>query len=182
MWETFGASIVLVGKPLVRTKDIKLFKQEAEATLLCKPKMATLFLLVGTSMDSLHGTSNSRPDMSFDTSASSGYVFGLGRASLAKASSSLGILFTFLYFIIAKKDMDVYTFRLTQTDLNDLVIKYNIPRDLHPRLPSHDFVTSGLPDDAIGIYHRVFDFSGVRIPFSTFILSVIIEYKILIDD
>nr|GEZ21838.1 hypothetical protein [Tanacetum cinerariifolium] len=32
---------------------------------------------------------------------------------------------------------------------------------------------SELPDDAIGIYHRMFDFSGVQIPFSTFLLLII---------
>ncbi|GJX77579.1 hypothetical protein Tco_0324390 [Tanacetum coccineum] len=70
--------------------------------------------------------------------------------------------------------MDLYHSRLTQDDLNDLIIKYKIPRDLHPWLPSEEFVMSKLPDDAIGIYHRMFDFSGVRIPFSSFLLSNII--------
>nr|GEZ24680.1 hypothetical protein [Tanacetum cinerariifolium] len=35
-------------------------------------------------------------------------------------------------------------------DLNDLIIKYKIPRDLYPRLPSEDFVMFELLDDAIG--------------------------------
>ncbi|GKE46757.1 hypothetical protein Tco_1478015, partial [Tanacetum coccineum] len=35
-------------------------------------------------------------------------------------------------------------------DLNDLIIKYKIPRDLHPRLPVEGFVMSELSDDAIG--------------------------------
>ncbi|GJW22868.1 hypothetical protein Tco_0033490 [Tanacetum coccineum] len=63
--------------------------------------------------------------------------------------------------------MDLYHSRLTQDDLNDLIIKYKILCDLHPWLPSEEFVMSELPDDAIGIYHRMFDFSGVRIPFSS---------------
>ncbi|GJW85519.1 hypothetical protein Tco_0158664 [Tanacetum coccineum] len=46
--------------------------------------------------------------------------------------------------------MDLYHSRLTPYDLNDLIIKYKIPHDLHPRLPSEDFVVSELPDDAIG--------------------------------
>ncbi|GKF30137.1 hypothetical protein Tco_0096479, partial [Tanacetum coccineum] len=69
--------------------------------------------------------------------------------------------------------MDMYHSRLTQDDLNDLIVKYNIPRDLHPRLPSEDFV---MPDisapNAIGVYHRIFDFSGVLIPFPTFLLLI----------
>ncbi|GKE84998.1 hypothetical protein Tco_1558740, partial [Tanacetum coccineum] len=53
-----------------------------------------------------------------------------------------------------------------------------IPRDLHPRLPSEEFVMSELPDDAIGVYHRIFDFFGVRIPFYSFLLAIIKYYKI----
>nr|GEU36724.1 hypothetical protein [Tanacetum cinerariifolium] len=60
---------------------------------------------------------------------------------------------------MAKKDMDMYHSRLTQVNLDELIIKYNIPRDLHPRPPSKEFVMSELSDDAIGVYHRVFDFS-----------------------
>nr|GEY27363.1 hypothetical protein [Tanacetum cinerariifolium]GEZ73769.1 hypothetical protein [Tanacetum cinerariifolium] len=46
--------------------------------------------------------------------------------------------------------MDIYHSRITLDDLNDLIIRYKIPHDLHPRLPSEDFVMSELPDDAIG--------------------------------
>ncbi|GKB30180.1 hypothetical protein Tco_0869581 [Tanacetum coccineum] len=74
--------------------------------------------------------------------------------------------------------MDLYHSRLTQDDLNELIIKYKIPCDLHPRLPSEDFVMFELSDDAIGVYHRIFDFSGVRIPFSPFLLVLIKHYKI----
>ncbi|GJW07623.1 hypothetical protein Tco_1570046 [Tanacetum coccineum] len=74
--------------------------------------------------------------------------------------------------------MDLYHSRFTPDDLNDLIIKYKIPCDLHPWLPSEDFVMSELPDDAIGIYHRMFDFSGVRIPFSSFLLALIKHYRV----
>ncbi|GJS59712.1 hypothetical protein Tco_0654496 [Tanacetum coccineum] len=74
--------------------------------------------------------------------------------------------------------MDLYHSRLTQDDLNDLIIKYKIPRDLHPSLPSKEFVMSELPDDAIVINHRMFDFSGVRIPFSSFLLALIKHYRV----
>ncbi|GJZ49303.1 hypothetical protein Tco_0603493 [Tanacetum coccineum] len=37
---------------------------------------------------------------------------------------------------------------------------------------------SELSDDAIIVYHRVFDFSKVRIPFSSFLLSLIKHYKV----
>ncbi|GJT92572.1 hypothetical protein Tco_1081417 [Tanacetum coccineum] len=79
---------------------------------------------------------------------------------------------------MAKKDTDLYHSRLTPNDLNDMIIKYKIPRDLHPRLHSKEFVMSELLDDAIGIYHRIFDFSGVRIPFSSFLLDLIKHYRV----
>ncbi|GJU48300.1 hypothetical protein Tco_1217855 [Tanacetum coccineum] len=74
--------------------------------------------------------------------------------------------------------MDLYHSRLTPDDLNDIIVKYKISRDLHPRLPLEEFVMSELPDDAIGIYHRMFDFSGVRIPFSSFLLALIKHYRV----
>ncbi|GKG01302.1 hypothetical protein Tco_0306007, partial [Tanacetum coccineum] len=37
---------------------------------------------------------------------------------------------------------------------------------------------SELPDDAIGIYHRMFDFSGARIPFSSFLLALTKHYRV----
>ncbi|GKB57218.1 hypothetical protein Tco_0913404 [Tanacetum coccineum] len=74
--------------------------------------------------------------------------------------------------------MDLYHSRLTQDDLKDLIIKYKIPRDLHPRLPFKEFVMSELLDDAIGIYHRMIDFFGVCIPFSSFLLAFIKHYRV----
>nr|GEX00184.1 DUF4219 domain-containing protein/UBN2 domain-containing protein [Tanacetum cinerariifolium] len=50
---------------------------------------------------------------------------------------------------MAKRDMDLYHSRRTQDDLKELIIKYKIPRDLHPRLPSEDFVMTEFLDDAI---------------------------------
>nr|GEW19774.1 hypothetical protein [Tanacetum cinerariifolium] len=41
---------------------------------------------------------------------------------------------------MAKKDMDTYHSRLTQVDLDELIVKYNIPCDLHPRLLSKGFI------------------------------------------
>ncbi|GKE09739.1 hypothetical protein Tco_1413290 [Tanacetum coccineum] len=74
--------------------------------------------------------------------------------------------------------MDLYHSRLTPDDLNVLIIKFKIPRNLHPRLPSEYFVMSELLDDAIGIYHRMFDFYGVRILFSSFFLALIKHYRV----
>ncbi|GJU91634.1 hypothetical protein Tco_1304057 [Tanacetum coccineum] len=74
--------------------------------------------------------------------------------------------------------MDLYHSRLTQDDLNELIFKYKIPRDPHPLLPAEEFVMFELLNDAIGVYHRIFDFFGVRIPFSSFLLALIKHYKV----
>ncbi|GKE30144.1 hypothetical protein Tco_1445528 [Tanacetum coccineum] len=140
---------------------------------------------------------DSRPYLSFDMSASLKRLFTLARVSLAEASkpdlsfecsggdytssctpSLVPFSFPLTFSIMAKKDMDLYHSRLTLDDLNDLIIKYKIPCDLHPRLPSEDFVMSELSDDAIGIYHRMFDFFGVQIPFSSFLLALIKHYRV----
>ncbi|GJX26556.1 hypothetical protein Tco_0232852 [Tanacetum coccineum] len=75
-------------------------------------------------------------------------------------------------FIGSEKSVDPLK---TQKDSPSPII---IPRDLHPRLPSEEFVMSELLDDAIGIYHRMFDFSGVRIPFPSFLLALIKHYRV----
>ncbi|GJW83958.1 hypothetical protein Tco_0157103 [Tanacetum coccineum] len=77
-------------------------------------------------------TSDSGPDISFDISASPGYTSGLGRASPAKV---IGLVSP---------------------------SKYNIPCDLHPRLPPPGFVMSELPDDAILIYHCSYNQADVQ--------------------
>ncbi|GJR77882.1 hypothetical protein Tco_0090247 [Tanacetum coccineum] len=74
--------------------------------------------------------------------------------------------------------MDLYHSRLTQDDLKELIIKYKIPCDLHPWLPSEEFVMFELSDNDIGMYHRILDFSGVRIPFSSFLIALVKHYKV----
>ncbi|GKF95299.1 hypothetical protein Tco_0288034, partial [Tanacetum coccineum] len=43
-------------------------------------------------------------------------------------------------------------------DLNEMIIKYKIPFDLHPLLPSEEFVMSELLDDDIGSFHSAGSF------------------------
>ncbi|GKA41037.1 translocon-associated protein subunit alpha, partial [Tanacetum coccineum] len=134
------ASLVLFGL-WVRTKLQVLSKKTKKIT-----KIEVGTRTVDASMDEWlqllrNSGGDSGPDLSFDKSASRDCLF----------SSALAP-FSFLptFSIMAKKDMNLYHSRLTPDDLNDLIIKYKIPRDLHHRLPSEDFVMSELPDDAIG--------------------------------
>ncbi|GJV43116.1 hypothetical protein Tco_1427652 [Tanacetum coccineum] len=95
--------------------------------------------------------------MSFDTSVSSGYVSGLGHASLARkyAINVLRSIYGSLFLCIV-----MFTLLLPFAtwlapsyvllgDMIGLVVKYNIPRDLHPRLPPPGLVMSELSNDAI---------------------------------
>ncbi|GJU93615.1 retrotransposon protein, putative, ty1-copia subclass [Tanacetum coccineum] len=73
----------------------------------------------------------------------------------------------FLTFLMAKKDMHIYVSQLKDVKLKTLIATYDIPLDLRPRLPDSNFRMINLPagDTSIGIYSRIFDSSGVRIPF-----------------
>ncbi|GKB80277.1 hypothetical protein Tco_0947172 [Tanacetum coccineum] len=79
--------------------------------------------------------------------------------------------------------MHVYVSHLKDAELKALVATYDIPLDLRPRLPDPNFRMSILPagDTAIGIYYRIFDSSGVRIPFSSFLLAVLKYFKVHIS-
>nr|GEV97124.1 hypothetical protein [Tanacetum cinerariifolium] len=66
---------------------------------------------------------------------------------------------------------------LSKNDLKDLVNTYRIPLYLHPRLLDHGFTMEHLPAGAIGIYSEFLWFSGVIVPFLTFILSVLKYFK-----
>ncbi|GJS56818.1 hypothetical protein Tco_0651602 [Tanacetum coccineum] len=100
-----------------------------------------------------NSSGNSGPNLSFDKSTSLEHLFSLARDSLVAVSK---LYFSFGcsggdYTSLCPPNMDLYHSQLTPDDLNDLIIKYKIPCDLHPRLPSEEFVMSELPDDAIGI-------------------------------
>ncbi|GJY49564.1 hypothetical protein Tco_0439520 [Tanacetum coccineum] len=79
--------------------------------------------------------------------------------------------------------MHMYVSHLKDAELKTLIATYDIPLDLRPRLPDSNFRMSILPagDTAIGIYSRIFDSSGVRIPFSSFLLAVLKYFKVHIS-
>ncbi|GKB76365.1 hypothetical protein Tco_0943260 [Tanacetum coccineum] len=84
---------------------------------------------------------------------------------------------------MAKKDMHTYVSRLKDTELETLITTYDILLDLRPHLPDPNFRMINLlaKDTAIGIYSRIFDSSGVRIPFSSFLLAVLKYFKVHIS-
>ncbi|GJS46391.1 hypothetical protein Tco_0596512 [Tanacetum coccineum] len=79
--------------------------------------------------------------------------------------------------------MHMYVSRLKDTEPETLIATYDIPLHLRPRLPYPNFrmINLSVEDTAIGIYSRIFDSSGVRIPFSSFLLAVLKYFKVHIS-
>ncbi|GJU35270.1 hypothetical protein Tco_1183624 [Tanacetum coccineum] len=84
---------------------------------------------------------------------------------------------------MAEKDMHTYVSQLKGLGLETLISTYDIPLDLRPHMPDPNFRMINLltGDTDIGIYSRIFDSSGVRIPFSSIHLEVIKHFKVHIS-
>ncbi|GJS86118.1 hypothetical protein Tco_0752659 [Tanacetum coccineum] len=83
--------------------------------------------------------------------------------------------------VVPKFDMHVYTSVLTSDEVKSLVAEYAIPLDLDPYVPPSSLTMNRLLTDKIGIYDHNLDLSGVRVPFSTFLLSVIKHFRVHIS-
>ncbi|GJW65609.1 hypothetical protein Tco_0117493, partial [Tanacetum coccineum] len=70
---------------------------------------------------------------------------------------------------------------LSSDEVNSLVAEYTIPSDLHPCVPPSGLTMNRLPADKIGIYDQYLELSGVRVPFSTFLLGVIKHLRVHIS-
>ncbi|GJX63398.1 hypothetical protein Tco_0296298 [Tanacetum coccineum] len=198
----------LIGNPkvyeLVLENDLEASKNKKDKykSLALKTELITLDLICPSTYQLLRKSSgDSGPEFSFDKSASPERLFSLARVSLAEASkpvlssgysegeytsSCLPSLVLSLssssYFpAMSKNDMKDRICTLSKNDLKDLVKTYRIPLDLHPHLPDPGFTMDRLPDDAIGIYSKFLWFFGVRVPFSTFLLSVLKYFKVHIS-
>nr|GEV59823.1 transposase (putative), gypsy type [Tanacetum cinerariifolium] len=79
--------------------------------------------------------------------------------------------------VVPKFDMHVYTSVLTSDEVKSLVAEYVIPIDLHPCVPPSGLTMNRLSADKIGIYDQYLELSGVRVPFSTFLLRVIKHFR-----
>ncbi|GKF21490.1 hypothetical protein Tco_0070128 [Tanacetum coccineum] len=79
--------------------------------------------------------------------------------------------------------MYTYVSRLKDTELETLIATYDILLDLRPRLsdPNFRMINLSAGDTTIGVYSRIFDSSGVRIPFSSFLLAVLKYFKVHIS-
>ncbi|GKA37261.1 hypothetical protein Tco_0723826 [Tanacetum coccineum] len=82
---------------------------------------------------------------------------------------------------MSTNDMKDRICTLSKNDLKDLVKTYCIPLDIHPHLPDPGFTMEHLPNNATGIYTEFLWFSSIRIPFSTFLLSILKYFKVHIS-
>ncbi|GKA12896.1 hypothetical protein Tco_0692442 [Tanacetum coccineum] len=80
-----------------------------------------------------------------------------------------------------KSDMHSYSSTMTAKDVKALAFKHNIPLDLHPVALTAEWTMDKLPDDCIGLYEQYFEFSGVRVPFSTLLLAVLDHFRVHIS-
>ncbi|GJU58903.1 hypothetical protein Tco_1236669 [Tanacetum coccineum] len=81
----------------------------------------------------------------------------------------------------SKRDMGSYISTMKPSDVKTLTRKYKIPRDLHPVAVSSEWTMDRLTDEYIGLYEQYFEFSGLRVPFSTFLLAVIRHFHVHIS-
>ncbi|GJS46030.1 hypothetical protein Tco_0596151 [Tanacetum coccineum] len=81
----------------------------------------------------------------------------------------------------SKRDMGSYTSTMKPSDVKALTRKYKIPMDLHPVVVSSEWAIDCLTDEYIGLYEQYFEFAGLRVPFSTFLLAVIRHFHVHIS-
>ncbi|GKC97725.1 hypothetical protein Tco_1168000, partial [Tanacetum coccineum] len=81
----------------------------------------------------------------------------------------------------SKRDMGSYISTMRPSEVKALTRKYKIPRDLHPVAVSSEWTMDRLTDEYIGLYEQYFEFAGLRVPFSTFLLAVIRHFHVHIS-
>nr|GEX80190.1 hypothetical protein [Tanacetum cinerariifolium] len=77
--------------------------------------------------------------------------------------------------------MPLYESEMTAKDVKSLAIRHDIPLDLHPITLTKGLTMDQLSDDMIVLYEQYFEFSGIRVPFSTFLLAVNKHFRIHIS-
>ncbi|GJT51170.1 hypothetical protein Tco_0977327 [Tanacetum coccineum] len=81
----------------------------------------------------------------------------------------------------SKRDMGSYISTMRPSEVKALTRNYKIPRDLHPVAVSSEWTMDRLTDEYIGLYEQYFEFVGLRVPFSTFLLAVIRHFHVHIS-
>ncbi|GKA68008.1 hypothetical protein Tco_0767925 [Tanacetum coccineum] len=82
---------------------------------------------------------------------------------------------------LPKFNMPSHESEMTSKDVKSLALRHGVPLDLHPVALKKGWTTNKLSDDMIGLYERYFEFLGIRVPFSTFLLAVIKHFRVHIS-
>ncbi|GJR16182.1 hypothetical protein Tco_0798834 [Tanacetum coccineum] len=75
---------------------------------------------------------------------------------------------------LPKFDMHLYKSSLNESHVRYLVKLYGIPEELHPRVAPAGMTMNVLPPGAIGLYAHHFQQGGLRVPFSSFFLKILL--------
>ncbi|GJX64403.1 hypothetical protein Tco_0298746 [Tanacetum coccineum] len=101
--------------------------------------------------------------------------------SYLKQHEVLSLSSSSYFLVMSKNDIKDHICAISKNDLKDLVKTYRIPLDLHPCLPDLGFTMDRLHAGSIGIYSKFLWFSGFRVPFLTFLISVLKYFKVHIS-
>ncbi|GJY08473.1 hypothetical protein Tco_0375527 [Tanacetum coccineum] len=82
---------------------------------------------------------------------------------------------------LPKFDMPSHESEMTSKDVKSLALRHGIPLDLHPVALTKGWTMDKLSDDMIGLHEQYFEFSRIRVPFSTFLLVVIKHFRVHIS-
>ncbi|GJU53787.1 hypothetical protein Tco_1227501 [Tanacetum coccineum] len=80
--------------------------------------------------------------------------------------------------VVPKFDMPSHESTMTAEKVKTLAIRHGIPLDLHPVALTAEWTMDQLSEELIGLYEQFFEFSRIRVPFSTFLLAVIKHFGV----
>ncbi|GJZ58456.1 hypothetical protein Tco_0613950 [Tanacetum coccineum] len=70
---------------------------------------------------------------------------------------------------------------MTREMVESFCNSYYIPDEVHPTAPGRDRTITQFPEGKVGVYTRLFDYCGYRIPFTKFFVAVLKHFRIHIS-
>ncbi|GJR30437.1 hypothetical protein Tco_1106669, partial [Tanacetum coccineum] len=70
---------------------------------------------------------------------------------------------------------------MTREMVESFCNSYYIPDEVHPTAPRRDMTITQFPEGKVGVYTRLFDYCGYRIPFTKFFVAVLKHFRIHIS-
>ncbi|GJY34754.1 hypothetical protein Tco_0419223 [Tanacetum coccineum] len=134
--------------------------------------------LIGGSADgsSISGSADrSSTSGSADGSSTSGSANGSSTSGSADGSLGLDI-----YHGCSSKMANKHSI-MTREMVESFCDSYYIPDEVHPTAPGRDRTITQFPEGKVGVYTRLFDYCGYRIPLTKFFVSVLKYFRIHIS-